>query len=343
MALNTSNGFINRPSVTRELIRGADGTLNTAYIDTRTGEIVRNPTGYNIIEVDNSPYWNARNNRDKSNQAREEETQRRERPAEKVIETSHEGPGIPNLAGSAIPSSRPPAKETSNESYVNKPAPMGFASLLPGPFGLVGTAANLGVNSKNTSLVNDQREVLGLKDRTTMQNVGSTLTDKQGYVGDVAYNSPTETEVTPVSFEGQTPDGRTALTPNEARMRQETNPSFREASVAEIDNAKEAYENTYGTKGFLTGLSTAVKGLFSDDDEEQKTTQMVTPTAPAAVTQASTGSFPTAPSSPTGGSVNGGSVDAANPTSPDTRDGGFHLGGTSSAPTGFSPKGPGLY
>lgn len=114
-----------------------------------------------------------------------------------------------------------------NYGYIDKPKLLGFAGALPGPLGLVGKVANAGVNLNNKVAVDKAREVLGLSKSGGF--IRGALSDNEGYIGDVSYNGVTS----PVGFEATDALGRTTLTPNEARMRQQLSQNFREAQPVE--------------------------------------------------------------------------------------------------------------
>lgn len=130
-----------------------------------------------------------------------------------------------------------------NYGYINKPAAMGFANYMPGPIGMASKMVNGAINVSNTEATNTARGMLGMEQKSMVKGA---FNDGKGYVGDVSYNGVTS----PVGFEASTPDGRTTLTPNEARMRQQ------------LSGAKEATkeESKANTKSFK---SQNPRGLIS--------------------------------------------------------------------------------
>ncbi len=256
-------GFVNKPKAIRKLIPGPDGNLVVVYVDPKTGQQVENPDGYHIIQPDAGKYWDKEN----GNKSKQDEkpsltdTAMGARRGDNAMLEAASRTGEPMNRSSSLTPSNPEFGNT----YVNKPGIMGFAGFMPGILGTLGMAANVGTNANNTAAVNKARESVGFAPKSALSNIGSTLFDKHGYVSDAAYqDGQGNTNVTPVSFEAEDSVGRTTMTPNEARMRNELNPSFQEASAAQVKNAQESYENEFGTKGFLSSVGTAAKGLFSN-------------------------------------------------------------------------------
>ncbi len=324
MALDTQNGFARRPYAIRKLVKGADGTLQVIYVDQKTGQQIDNPEGYKIVDANAGKYWDGNKNNNNSGNGNNSDTGPKQDKTSFTNAVMGQRGERPDIAGAVTKNTEP--------SYINKPAAMGFAGFLPGILGTAGMMANLGVNANNTAAVNDKRESLGFSERSTMSNVGSTLMDKQGYIGDASYaNAAGKTQTTPVSFESQDSAGRTTLTPNEARMRAETNPTFREATLAETQNAQQSFQQEFGSKGFLSGLSTAAKGMFSSMFSTPSPTGGTggTSSTTSGGFNQGTKSFPDAPTPPT-------------QNTPSNTPGGIG-GGLRDSNTGLNPGGVGLY
>lgn len=47
--LNNDHGFVRRPYAIQKVVTGPDGTLQTIFVDARTGAPVKNPRGYQIV------------------------------------------------------------------------------------------------------------------------------------------------------------------------------------------------------------------------------------------------------------------------------------------------------
>lgn len=244
-------GFAQPKYAVRKIVRNSDGTTGIIYVDPKTGQQINNPEGYNIVE--------ARNNTNPPGGT----VQSQEKPPEKGFsEKFIDNTVRPENGGAQTDSNR--GTMADQYGYTNKPGWAGLVGLVPGPIGLLGKLGNIGINAANTAAVNNQKEVLGFAQPTGLQNIGSALSDKHGYIGDATYGIGDNQRTTPVSFEGVDPVGRTTLTPNEARMRNELDPSFQQATVAQVANARDAYESKYGTTGFLGGLANAAKGFFGN-------------------------------------------------------------------------------
>lgn len=268
--------FAQKPVAVRRLVKGPDGVTRVMFVDPKTGAQIKNPAGYQIVDARNQSDFGRQINQGGNQQGQQPEVQtpqgadqgvKPDTPqslSQRLVSGDFRGerPAIAAAAQSGTPQTMT-SKAQFGENYINKPGWAGFAGMLPGPLGLVGTAANMGVNANNTAAVNNQRETLGFANKSALSNVGSTLMDKQGYIGD-QYDSRSQ-NVTPVGFEANDKFGRTTFTPEEARMRNEIAPkdTVREATAAETSNAVSAYQDQYGTKGFLSALSTAAKGIFS--------------------------------------------------------------------------------
>lgn len=74
--------------------------------------------------------------------------------------------------------------EENNFGYVDKPALLSLASLIPGVAGLIGTGINLGINLNNLDAVNAARKELGLEPMTLAEAAKTAITGK-GKVGEI--------------------------------------------------------------------------------------------------------------------------------------------------------------
>lgn len=248
--LNQDLGFVKKKFALKKLVRDSNGKMKIVFLDADTNKPIDNPKGYTVIESDNVPQ-DVQKTETGADITKED---KKSTVTEQVLDVNKGGERSANIQSALKPT---------NTSYINKPAALGFAGLLPGPLGLIGTAANVGINTSNTHEVNKQKEVLGFKKPTAVQNLGSTLIDKKGYIGDQAVTDGVgKIRSTPVSFEATDTVGRTTLTPNEARMRKEIDPTAQEATVAQKQNAVDAYKTAH-PQGFLSNLQNAAKSVFS--------------------------------------------------------------------------------
>lgn len=258
-------GFVAKPYAIRKLVTGEDGITKVVYVNAKTGQVVENPTGYNIVEAKNtSSDLNV-------GQVTQDTAKHGHKPSLTDVAVGKADP-VGNKTETAIKNSLSntsnPTQSTNNNNYgyINKPAIAGFAGMLPGPLGTIGTLGNMGINTRNVMAENRQRENLGFTNRNPLQTGLGVLRDNHGYIGDASYtNGFGEQRVTPVSFEGVAPDGRTALTPDEARMRQQLNPTFQEATTKQVQTARKDFNDEgYQHPGFLSRIADAGKGFFSN-------------------------------------------------------------------------------
>src|SRR5690606_27649566 len=72
-----------------------------------------------------------------------------------------------------------------NFGYIDKPALMSLAGLLPGVAGLIGTGINLGINASNIGAINAARAELGLPSLTTAEIAKAGILGTNGVIGTV--------------------------------------------------------------------------------------------------------------------------------------------------------------
>lgn len=297
--LNQDLGFVKKKYASKKIIRGPDGQPKIVFVDSTTGQVIDNPKGYTVLEQSNviDPVQQQKRNQNQvsvsKGQNLNQETETKVlNEVRDIPDSSRENPNI----AAAKQTGEKPVSTGNQYGYTNKPTGMGFLGFLPQPLGLAATGLNLGVNAQNTQAVNNQREVLGFAENPTSKNIGSTVFDKHGYIGDQATIDQTGvSRTTPVSFEAEDSVGRTTLTPDEARMREELNPNkFEGASQASIDNArtKFAQENPSWT----TSLANSAKGLFSNMFGSNRPASMAGTTG---VGQGNVNAFPSKPTAPT--------------------------------------------
>lgn len=296
--LNNDQGFVRKPYARRKLIRNPDGTTRVAYVDIRTGKEV-NPKGYQVIEADNTVDTTQTGTQTQTGQNVNTPTGVNPQDpsvAESMIKHTNESASDPNSTVSG--------NTMSQYGYTNKPAAMGFAGMLPGPLGLAGKLANVGVNVANTQAVNEQRAALGMDPNSTAKNIGSGLFDQKGYIGDVSQKAPDgTTNTTPVGFEATDKYNRTTYTPEEAR-RHEILAGAAPATEEEKQNAIGSFQGQFPEQGsFFSKLQETGKNFMNNI--------FGGPTQNGSTNAGSTnGGYPDAPTN-TGGNVD---------NSPDDRD-----------------------
>lgn len=236
------------------LARGADGRTKTIYIDHQTGEIIdpKKLKDYDIVTADAGEYWDP-------NSAEKDATDATETPsglnplaspsplAKKYVK---DGRSIDEMD---TPKGTRSTKAVDNYGYINKPKGLGLASALPGPAGMIGKGVNLAINANNTSAVNKARQAVGLEPLSGLDKAKSVLKDKQGQVADVKINDQDYS----VGFEAMSPQGRTNLTPDEARKR-----GLTLGGVQEIE-ARGKIEGK--SDGLLSKATDLIESIFSSD------------------------------------------------------------------------------
>ena len=129
-----------------------------------------------------------------------------------------------------MPTSSAAREASNNYGYMKKPGFLNMLGMIPDPKAqLLSKAIGLGINVNNNQAVNTARDMLGLENKTGFGGFVDNFKDNKGYIGDVSYNGVTS----PVGFEAEDKLGRTTLTANEARMRQQLSQNFREAEDVE--------------------------------------------------------------------------------------------------------------
>lgn len=239
----------------RRLKRRSDGIMGVVFIDGETGEEITDLSGYDIIDQGTNPP-NATT------------------PTPSTDNTGGGG-GVPeelkwlqngrDEGGTVIdPTQFTPEN---NFGYIDKNRIVSLLGILPGLLGLGGKAVNAMINNNNVMAVNRARAYYGLPATTSMENIKGTFRDNQGYVGDVVMGD----ETFAISFEGETPDGRPALTPTELDQKmEESGRGLRPATVEEVEaakadqatNGKTGLLERMGLKAPLSSLKDAVESLF---------------------------------------------------------------------------------
>lgn len=216
------------------LVRGEDGLNKTIYVDPETGKVVDDISNRNVRDqfsrnLDELGLLPKEEEKKKTGEAKKQE---RRDPFPRNTAGGFEGPsGYEGINEQEFSGKK--ATAANNYGYIDKPAAMGFASFLPGPLGMVGKAANVAINANNVGATNKARSMLGMEEKL---GIGGLVRDQKGYIGDITYQG----ETSPVGFEALTRDGRTTLTPDEARMRQQL-AGAKEATSAETKANKKEF------------------------------------------------------------------------------------------------------
>lgn len=290
--LNNDHGFVRKPYARRKIIMDANGKQRVVYVDMKTGREV-NPQGYQVIETDNTvdttqvtPTSNPTVTADPNNPQTKDKS-----VASQFVDHTTEANTAGGPTNSAI---------GGNYGYYNKPGWMGFTGMIPGPLGLAGKLGNAAINASNTQAVNEQRAALGMEPNSVAKNIGSTVFDQKGYIGDVSQKTPDgTTNTTPVGFEATDKYNRTTYTPEEAR-RHELLAGAKPATEDEKQQAIGSFQGQFPEQGgFFSKLQESAKGLFGSifgSTTDQNTTNNINGST-SSVSVDSHG-FPSAPDKP---------------------------------------------
>lgn len=200
------------PYVVADLQRGPDGKMKVVYIDFQTKQPVQSIDGYTVLT--SNAYFT---------------------PDGKVVEPPPGTPPPPEATtvkevlfnkqgGGDSPAAQGRGQEArrgmaraqnTNFGYMDKPAGMGLLSAMPGVPGMAAKAINTAVNANNVAAVNAARRSMEVPEMSTKENVKGSLKDRQGFVGRYGVNGQEYS----VGLEAEDAEGRTTLTPNEARAR----------------------------------------------------------------------------------------------------------------------------
>lgn len=103
-----------------------------------------------------------------------------------------------------------------NWGYVNKPGIMGLTNHIPGALGMASKLVSTALNANNNEAMQQARDSMDVPEQSKGQQFKNTIKDQHGQIGDFKLNNG---RTYAVGFEAMSPDGRTNLTPQEARMR----------------------------------------------------------------------------------------------------------------------------
>lgn len=240
------------PYAIRKVVRGPDGSMRTIMVDAQTNQPIGNTDGYTVLSGGNYSPPEA--------PAQEQDTPgSRDNPttSQQILDPRHEG-GNDSPAIAATQGSRNPVD---NYGYLDKPGLMNYANFIPGPVGTVARVANTAINTNNEFARRDARESLGL-DNSFGGLMKGALKDNKGQVADITIGDNDYS----VGFEAMSPQGRTNLTPNEARVR---------AAIQNVPVQETAVRpNVDGKKGLLSSfvdkvIDTPTSSVASETAREQ--------------------------------------------------------------------------
>lgn len=253
----------------RKIVHGPDGTPHVVYVDLQTGQELQNLAGYQIVAAGETDL-------DQLGLSPIVDTEKKETTAEAVKKQTDPrdvigrgGRADSDSSKSKASASRDPSN---NFGYVNKPTGMGFASALPGPFGMAGKAVNTALNMNNTAAVNSARGMMGVPKQSGFENVKSTLKDMKGHVADVKVGPGTYS----VGLEALDSRGMTTMTPDEAAKRAAANKTKVElASKDDIAAMERNFDAEFGkTRGIIGGFkataSKFIDSLFTSPEEREQ-------------------------------------------------------------------------
>lgn len=231
----------------RKLVRGPDGTLKVFYIDAATGQQLSNLQGYSLIESGRL-MEGVSDSQDKQNENLGSQVAQSIVPNSGFMSVTGLGSGSDSGVREVQSESRNPQN---NYNYIDKPRGLGLTSFLPGGLGMMGKAANMMINANNIQARNTVQTQLGLNPETGVKSTLKGLAKDPGpYIADLKYGKEGNQRITPVGFEAQLPDGRTTLTPEEARKRVLT------------DNTASVEVNVPEPSGLASHIKEGAKSLF---------------------------------------------------------------------------------
>lgn len=200
-----------KPKALQKLVRGLDGRQKLVYVDLVTGQEVpyKNIADYEVIG-DSGKYYNpVAGDVNKPTEEEPEDTKKKSTP-EKEGGTGREAKELGEKIGSKYTSS-----SVNSHGFVEKPGFVKYASALPGTLGLAGKAVNVAWNAKNTEAVNQGRVEAGLDPLSSKDTIKGVVRGQNGDIARVGINGQQYT----VGYSPLDAQGRTTLTPGEARVR----------------------------------------------------------------------------------------------------------------------------
>lgn len=261
---------VSGPTAKRKVVTGPDGTPHVVYVDSTTGQELQNLAGYSIISAGNETNLEELGlspTEDKKEDTVAQETIKGVSP-KKTLPTDSDG-----RQGDSSSRAAQARTQANNFGYMNKPTGMGIASMVPGPIGWAGKAANTAINMNNTAAVNAARESMGLGKQGIGASVKSTLKDNQGFVADVKAGPGTYA----VGLEAVDKRGLTTMTPQEASLRAAANQT--KVSLATPDDVaamERQFDSMFGDQkkgilGSFTAKATSfIDSLFTSPEERKE-------------------------------------------------------------------------
>lgn len=249
------------PLAIPKLIRGEDGLMHTVYVDAYTGQQLSSLEGYSVLSGAGNysaapqgtglglPDWLSGLGSGGGGGSYGGP------PARGFFNDDNDDEEGPMPSKSSLEAG---GKNWKPGEYINKPDWIKYAAMLPGVGGKIAKVASTAANVNNVKAVNDSRKALGIDPLSTKDKIKGTLRDQKGQVADVKINNQKYS----VGFEAMSPEGRTNLTPEEARKR-----SLTLGGIQEIERRPDV-EGSVEAKGSpmerLTGLKEGWVGDYLD-------------------------------------------------------------------------------
>lgn len=284
MALNQPNMSTGRFAI-RKIVKSPNGLPITIYIDAQTGERLTDLNGYELINPDNTGGIDINTTAIQDTIKEDDLDGERESVAKKIIDGTLfentdnggdvDGLGLANKEESTATNRNP----ANNFGYRETPRAVRIASALPGGLGMLSKAGRVGYGINNMEAVGKARDSIGLTDNNSEKK--NTIASMLGSVVGLSDASRVanvrigEKDYT-VDFDAQDKEGRTTLTPNEARTRGLLNPDgIRELSKEEQATRDEVeYEPENKRQSFFNAL-------FNRDDSDEEITKDSYPERPS--------------------------------------------------------------
>jgi hypothetical protein len=216
-----SRGF-----ATPVLVRKDDGRLGLIYVDVKTGREV-DPESYEVVDQYTANLIELGLEPDPSKEDKKKDEKKKEEDERDLFRDGGDGEYHSDFKGDGKGFAR---NVSNNFGYRKKPGALGLLGMVPNPMAqFANKAIDYGFKANNKIAADEARNMLGIENDKGLKGLAGYVKDNKGYIGDVSYNGVTS----PVGFEAEDKLGRTTLTPNEARMRQQLSENFRPAEGVE--------------------------------------------------------------------------------------------------------------
>jgi hypothetical protein len=224
----------------REIIKNPDGSESERFRDIETGQVLVDPKDYYVYEAKDLEAMGI---------------------TKSVPLASGVSPVVNKKLLEDLKLHGPPVNEdgqpkyvprmpTDNYGYKEVPATLKAAGFMPGVIGLAAKGAGMAMNANNVSATNSARKTLGLKENGWTSAKG-VISDNKGLVANMQMG---KNGSVPVSLGAAvTKDGRTTMTPDEARRRMAATPGYEESTKKEVKASVKEVKETYGQRGGIFG------------------------------------------------------------------------------------------